>query len=140
MIPALPALLLQLVPPAAAPTLATPGVATPMSAALLALLVGACVGSFLNVCIARWPASLSVVSPPSRCPKCEREIRWYENVPLVSWLAMRARCRGCQLPISVIYPAVELAVGLGWLAAVLAFGPTLTALRVAVLGTVLFGV
>lgn len=112
----------------------------PLPITLLVFLVGACVGSFLNVCIARWPASLSVVSPPSRCPKCEREIRWYENVPLVSWLAMRARCRGCQLPISVIYPAVELAVGLGWLAAVLAFGPTLTALRVAVLGTVLFGV
>ena len=131
--------------------LLAPGVSRPLQAtalsgdssfttAVFALVVGACIGSFLNVCIARWPAHLSVVSPPSRCPKCERQIRWYENIPLVSWLAMRARCRGCALPISVVYPAVELAVGLGWLAAVLAYGPSLTALRVAVLGTVLFGV
>lgn len=113
---------------------------SPLPLALLAFLVGACVGSFLNVCIARWPAELSVVSPRSRCPNCAREIRWYENIPLVSWLAMRARCRGCQLPISPIYPAVELLVAAGWVAALLAFGPTLTGLRVAVLGTVLFGI
>ena len=79
--------------------------ATPL-VLLFAFVLGACVGSFLNVCISRWPHDLSVVRPPSRCPRCERPIRWYENVPLASWLALRARCRGCGLPISAIYPLV----------------------------------
>lgn len=107
---------------------------------IIAFLVGACVGSFLNVCIARWPAEQSVVSPPSRCPKCERPIRAYENVPIVGWLMLRGRCAGCNLPIAAAYPAVELVVALGWLAAATAFGPTLTAARVAVFGTVLLGI
>lgn len=103
-------------------------------------LLGLCIGSFLNVCVARWPAGLSVVAPRSRCPGCGHEIAWYENVPLVSWMALRARCRGCGERISFIYPLLELVVGLGWLAAFLQFGPTLTALRVAVFGTVLLGI
>ena len=107
---------------------------------IIAFLVGACVGSFLNVCIARWPAEQSVVSPASRCPKCERPIRAYENVPIVGWLMLRGRCAGCNLPIAATYPAVELVVALGWLAAASAFGPTLTAARVAVFGTVLLGI
>ena len=112
----------------------------PLPITLLVFLVGACVGSFLNVCIARGPAELSVVSPRSRCPKCEREIRWYENIPLVSWVAMRARCAGCQLPISPIYPAIELVVALLWVAAFAWFGVSLVALRVAVLATILLGI
>ena len=112
----------------------------PLPITLLVFLVGACVGSFLNVCIARWPAELSVVSPRSRCPKCEREIRWYENIPLVSWVAMRARCAGCHLPISPIYPAIELIVALLWVAAFAWFGVSLVALRVAVLATILLGI
>ena len=107
---------------------------------LLAFLVGACVGSFLNVCIARWPHDLSVVSPPSRCPKCERPIRAFENVPILGWLLLRGRCAGCNLPIAPTYPAIELVVALGWLGAAVAFGPTLTAARVAVFGTVLLGI
>jgi leader peptidase (prepilin peptidase)/N-methyltransferase len=107
---------------------------------LLAFAFGACIGSFLNVCIARWPRELSVVRPPSRCPRCERGIRWYENIPLVSWVALRARCAGCALPISVQYPLVELTVAVGWVLAVAHFGPTLTALRVAIFGTTLFGI
>lgn len=107
---------------------------------LFAFLVGACIGSFLNVCVARWPHEQSVVSPPSRCPKCARPIRALENVPIVGWLLLRGRCRGCNLPIAMTYPAVELLVALGWLGAVVAFGPTFTALRVAVFGTVLFGI
>ncbi|HVE77380.1 MAG TPA: prepilin peptidase [Gemmatimonadaceae bacterium] len=105
-----------------------------------AFVIGACVGSFLNVCIARWPANESVVAPRSRCPRCGHQITWLENIPIVSWLALRARCRGCGQPISAIYPAVELIVALGWLAAFAAFGPTFTALRVAVFGTVLLGI
>ncbi|MDP9264668.1 MAG: prepilin peptidase, partial [Chloroflexota bacterium] len=107
---------------------------------VVAFLFGACIGSFLNVCVSRWPAGDSVVKPRSRCPRCAHEITWYENIPLVSWIVLRARCSGCKLPISAVYPLLELVVGLGWLAAVMHFGPTLTALRVAVFGTVLLGI
>jgi leader peptidase (prepilin peptidase)/N-methyltransferase len=107
---------------------------------LIAFVVGASIGSFLNVCVARWPKELSVVSPRSRCPGCGHEIAWFENIPIVSWLALGARCRGCSGWISVRYPLVELVVGVGWLASVVVFGPNLTALRVAVFGTILLGV
>ena len=106
----------------------------------LVFFIGASIGSFLNVCIGRWPAGESVVRPRSRCPKCGHEIAWYENIPIVSWIALRARCRGCGQPISVQYPIVELVVGLGWLAAMWYFGLTFTGLRVAVFGTVLLGI
>ena len=106
----------------------------------LAFVIGACVGSFLNVCITRWPSELSVISPRSRCPKCERPIGALENVPILSWLVLRGRCRGCSQRISVLYPAIELVTALGWVAAFLAFGPTFTGVRVAVLGTILLGI
>ena len=106
----------------------------------LAFLVGACVGSFLNVCITRWPHDLSVISPRSRCPRCERPITAIDNVPIVSWLLLRGKCRGCKLPISPLYPSIELITALGWVAAVVAFGPTFTAVRIAVLGTILLGI
>lgn len=107
---------------------------------VLAFFVGASIGSFLNVCIGRWPAGESVVRPRSRCPGCGHQIAWFENIPIVSWIALRARCRGCGMAISVQYPLVELSVGLMWLAAVWSFGPTFTGLRVAVFGTVLLGI
>lgn len=103
-------------------------------------LIGASIGSFLNVCISRWPLDLSVIRPRSRCPKCERQIAWHENIPILSWLLLRGKCRGCQLPISVQYPAVELLVAIGWVVSVIAFGVTLEALRMAIFGTVLFGI
>ena len=103
-------------------------------------LLGACVGSFLNVCILRWPADESVVSPRSRCPRCARMIRWYENVPVLSWLALRARCAGCGLPISARYPVIELLVAVAWVTAAVHYGPGLTALRVAVFVTILLGI
>lgn len=112
----------------------------PRFAPLFAFLFGACIGSFLNVCIARWPRDQSVIRPRSRCPKCGHQLAWFENIPLASWAALRARCRCCTERISVMYPAVELIVALGWLGAVLAYGPTFTAVRVAVFGTVLLGV
>lgn len=107
---------------------------------LLVFLVGASIGSFLNVCVARWPAGESVVAPRSRCPACGHGIRWHENVPVLSWLLLRGRCSGCQGAISPQYVIVELLVGLGWIAALWAYGPTFTALRVAVFATVLAGI
>jgi leader peptidase (prepilin peptidase)/N-methyltransferase len=107
---------------------------------LFAFLVGACVGSFLNVCIARWPHDLSVVAPRSRCPKLRAPDPRAENIPILGWLLLRGRCAGCNLPIAATYPAIELLVALGWLATAIAFGPTLTALRIAVFGTVLLGI
>ncbi len=62
---------------------------------LFALLTGLLVGSFLNVCICRLPKGESVVFPPSHCPRCDYRIRWYDNIPLVSYLLLRGKCRGC---------------------------------------------
>ncbi len=106
----------------------------------MAFLVGACAGSFLNVCIARWPRDLSVVRPRSRCPSCGHRLAWYENIPLASWAVLRGKCRCCREPISIQYPAIELTVALGWLASFYYFGPTFEALRVAVFGTILLGI
>ncbi|MEP6691824.1 MAG: prepilin peptidase [Gemmatimonadaceae bacterium] len=107
---------------------------------VMAFLVGACIGSFLNVCVSRWPEGLSVVAPRSRCPRCGAGIAWYDNFPIVSWLVLRARCRGCGEPISPVYPLVELVVALAWLAAAIAYGPTFSAVRVAVFVTLLLGI
>lgn len=103
-------------------------------------LLGAALGSFLNVCIYRWPAGLSVLRPRSRCPACESPIRWYENIPVLSWLALRGRCRSCGEPIALQYPLVELLVALVWLAMSLWHGPGVEAVRGAVFLTVLLGI
>jgi leader peptidase (prepilin peptidase)/N-methyltransferase len=108
--------------------------------AIFVFTVGALVGSFLNVCVARWPREQSVIRPRSRCPRCGHQLAWFENIPLVSWLVLRARCRCCDEAISVQYPLVELAVALGWLAAYSHFGATFTALRVAIFFTILLGI
>ncbi len=68
---------------------------------------GACVGSFLNVVIYRLPEGKSLVMPPSHCPKCGTRLRWYENVPVLAWFALRGRCRSCKGPISFQYPLIE---------------------------------
>lgn len=111
---------------------------------LLSLLtiffLGASIGSFLNVCIGRWPAEESVIRPRSRCPKCGAGIAWFDNIPIVSWLLLRARCRGCAAPISMQYPLVELFVGLLWVASIWYFGATLTALRLAIVASILTGI
>jgi leader peptidase (prepilin peptidase)/N-methyltransferase len=103
-------------------------------------LLGTIFGSFLNVCIGRWPEGLSVVKPRSRCPKCGHQIKPSENIPIVSWLILRGRCSACGAPISIQYPVVELLVGLLWLGAYLQFGMTFTTVRVAVFATVLLGI
>jgi leader peptidase (prepilin peptidase)/N-methyltransferase len=82
---------------------------------LLGLLIGLLFGSFLNVCIARLPKHESIVKPGSHCMACGHAVRWYDNVPVLSWLLLRARCRDCKARISWRYPAVELAVG-AWFA------------------------
>jgi leader peptidase (prepilin peptidase)/N-methyltransferase len=80
--------------------------------AVFAFLTGAVVGSFLNVCICRMPKDESVVSPPSHCPGCDYLIRWYDNIPILSYLLLKGKCRSCGAPISIQYPAVELLNGL----------------------------
>lgn len=74
---------------------------------VVATAFGSIIGSFLNVCIYRLPRGISVVRPPSACARCARTLSWYENVPVVSYLALRGRCRTCDEPISLRYPIVE---------------------------------
>ncbi|WP_373564340.1 prepilin peptidase [Myxococcus sp. CA039A] len=100
-----------------------PGWAGPLFTAFL-LVLGLCIGSFLNVVIARVPEGLSIVRPGSRCPKCGHVLSWYENIPVLSWLALRARCRSCHAPISPRYVLVELLTGLLFLACLRRFGWT----------------
>lgn len=87
-------------------------------------VLGAVVGSFLNVCIHRMPRDLSIVRPGSHCPLCGKPLRWYHNIPLLSWLALRGRCAFCRAPISPTYFIVELLNAGLWLALWLKFGPT----------------
>lgn len=98
--------------------------------ALFAFLFGSLVGSFLNVVIARVPTGMSVITPRSRCPGCEHPIAGYDNVPVLSWLLLRGKCRRCGIAISPRYPFVELAVGLLAVAVVRHFGATWWALAV----------
>ncbi len=86
------------------------------------LVLGLLIGSFANVLIARIPEGLSIAWPGSRCPHCLTPIAWYDNVPLVSWLVLRGKCRACKAPISARYPLVELLVGLLFVAAYVQLG------------------
>jgi leader peptidase (prepilin peptidase)/N-methyltransferase len=108
----------------------TPSAAADFGGSLLstlAFLLGASVGSFLNVCIYRIPADESVVRPGSRCPACRTPIAWYDNVPVLSWIILRGRCRGCGTAIAARYPFVEAATGTLALLALWQLGPTLEA-------------
>lgn len=87
-------------------------------------VLGLVIGSFLNVCILRIPEDLSIVAPGSRCPRCETPIKWYDNVPVFGWIWLRGKCRTCALPISLMYPLVELATGLLFVACYMEFGLT----------------
>lgn len=81
---------------------------------IFAGLLGLAFGSFLNVCLSRWPEGESVVAPRSHCRNCAHTLSWWENIPLFSWLALRGRCRNCRAWIGVRYPLVELVVGALW--------------------------
>jgi leader peptidase (prepilin peptidase) / N-methyltransferase len=96
---------------------------------VLVFLFGLVIGSFLNVCILRIPREESVVLPASHCPACGAPIRPYDNIPVVSWLLLRGRCRNCKVRISTLYPTVELLSGLLFLACYFAFGLTAEALK-----------
>jgi leader peptidase (prepilin peptidase)/N-methyltransferase len=91
---------------------------------IVAVVLGLLVGSFLNVCIYRLPRRESVAWPASHCPSCQRPLDWYENVPLVSWLVLRGKCRTCSMPISIQYPIVEAATGALFGAAYYWYGAT----------------
>jgi leader peptidase (prepilin peptidase) / N-methyltransferase len=105
--------------------------------AILALVFGLLIGSFLNVCIHRWPRGRSVVKPRSHCVRCRKPIAWYDNIPVVSYLLLRGRCRYCGRHISVRYPTVELLTGLVFFWFVWKLGFTLAAGKMCVFASML---
>lgn len=103
------------------------------------LVMGLAFGSFLNVCIYRLPLGLSVVTPRSACPKCKQSIAFYDNMPVLSWLMLRGRCRHCDSKISPRYLMIELLTGLMFLACYWYFGLTLSTLKYCVFSFLLLG-
>lgn len=104
------------------------------------LLYGAIIGSFLNVVIHRLPREESIAWPGSRCPKCETPLTWWENLPILSWLALMGKCRTCKEPISWRYPVVEATNAVLYVALLMAFGPTLQFVALAALASVLLAI
>lgn len=92
---------------------------------LFFFLFGIVIGSFLNVCISRIPEGLSIISPGSRCPRCETPIKPYDNIPVLGWFLLRGKCRNCRLPISPMYPVVEFLTGALFVLTYYTFGLTL---------------
>ncbi len=107
--------------------------------AILAGLFGLLIGSFLNVCIYRWTRDLSVVTPRSACPLCDHAIAWYDNVPLLSFLLLRGRCRNCHEAIPWTYPAVELLTGLSFAFFVAMEGLNLAAAKDCLFASIMIG-
>ena len=110
-----------------------------MLEALLAFGFGLLIGSFLNVCVYRLPRDLSVVRPRSYCPACEKQIAWYDNIPVLSYILLGGHCRYCKTRISARYPVVELMTGALFFIYALRMGPTLAAVKYCVLGALLTG-
>ena len=108
-----------------------------MIEAALAGLAGLLIGSFLNVCIYRLPRDLSVVAPRSFCPECDKPIAWFDNVPVLSYLLLRGRCRKCKERIPLRYPIVELLTAVFFFCAVWMLGPTIAALKFCVFAAIL---
>jgi leader peptidase (prepilin peptidase) / N-methyltransferase len=102
---------------------------------LLAFLFGLLIGSFLNVCIHRWPRNRSVIRPRSHCVRCRNTIAFYDNIPLVSYAILGGKCRHCGRRISLRYPAVELLTGLLFALVLYRFGPTAAAAKIGVFCT-----
>ena len=108
--------------------------------AVAAGVFGLCLGSFLNVCILRLPLEQSLVRPPSTCPSCNQRIAWYDNIPVVSWLLLRGKCRRCGNPISLQYPLIELFVGALWVLSYLKYGLSIHAFAGALFCSALLGI
>ncbi len=106
----------------------------------LAGLVGLALGSFLNVCVARWPRGRSVVHPRSACPTCSANVRWYDQIPVLNWFLLRGRCRKCDARVSLSYPLVETAGGAICVLVVLTRGVSLEGAAAAFLLLVLLGI
>ncbi|HXE90137.1 MAG TPA: prepilin peptidase [Terriglobales bacterium] len=106
---------------------------------LFLFLLGLAFGSFLNVCIYRLPRRLSVIRPRSACPACGAAIPAHDNIPVLSWILLRGRCRHCKARISIRYAVVELLTALLFLLCYFSFGPTLLTLKYAVFGFLLLG-
>jgi leader peptidase (prepilin peptidase) / N-methyltransferase len=92
---------------------------------LFALVLGLVLGSFYTVCVHRYITGASIVWPGSHCPLCDHKLAWWENIPILSYMALRGRCRSCRCPISIRYPVMEAISGLWALALAIKFGPTL---------------
>lgn len=103
----------------------------------IALIVGLAIGSFLNVCICRIPAGLSVVHPPSKCPSCRTPIRPIDNIPVLSFLLLRGKCRSCGAPISWRYPVIEAMTGIAFVLVYYKYGLSASALAAAFFVSVL---
>lgn len=103
-------------------------------------LLGAAIGSFINVLVARLPVGESPVRPRSSCPACGAMIAWYDNVPIVSWLVLRGRCRRCGSRISIEYPLVEAGTALIWVGVAWLYGPSWTGLQGAVLLSIVLAI
>lgn len=101
--------------------------------------LGVIFGSFLNVCIYRMPRELSVVAPRSQCPKCEMPISFYDNIPILSWVILRGKCRNCGADISPRYVFVEILTGVFFLLSYLAVGTSPAAIKLCVLSFLLLG-
>ena len=87
----------------------------------LVAIIGLCVGSFLNVVIYRVPLEMSIAFPGSHCPKCDYELRWYDNIPVLSYLILKGKCRKCHEPISIRYTLVEIANMVLWIVCAILF-------------------
>jgi leader peptidase (prepilin peptidase)/N-methyltransferase len=94
----------------------------------MTFIFGICIGSFLNVCIYRLPNSKSIVFPPSSCPECREPIRFFDNIPILSYIFLKGKCRNCKANISIRYPLVELMAGLFAISTYLNFGLSFEAL------------
>ena len=105
-----------------------------------AAVLGACAGSFLNVCVDRWPGGASVLSPPSRCDSCGAPVRWFQNIPVISYLVLRGRCAGCNVHLTVQYPLVEVVAALIWAGMAAQWGVEVEAVRGSLLLTILLGI
>lgn len=105
--------------------------------AVFVFVFGLIIGSFLNVCISRLPQGKSVVTPSSRCPKCGKSIKPYDNVPVLSYLFLGGKCRACKTRISLIYPAVELLTGLLFFACYVVFGNSIETAKWAAFSAIL---